>query len=462
MAAAIACLLVLAGGCRSLPGAASVRSLLWPWGSAGEEFTEADLREDVSAYAARFSATVSATADEIRAASTDAERKRRALLWKIRIVPIAGEAAFISDPERAYVALFALAIAQRAYLVSGAGGRVFGDAQDLAATVSEELVTEARKIGTRFLTPAQQAQLDEQVTALATQHPIRGIFVPETVQAAVDATAPGGSFDWMISLPLAPFRALEGVDAGAQAIREFNATAQSFTRIVADLPQHLRWNAELFSYELEQQPAVESVRASLDSTARSADVFAQAVAGLPVALREQAASLFDQIEAGQRELQRTLAEARGLAGDAGVAGERLTPLAQSLERAAAQVQQAGDAWTALVEQARAPGPPPPPGAPPARPFDITEYARAAEQVTLAATETRALLADVRTLGGGEEIAPGFGRLEQALGRVEGGGRSLVNLAAWRILELMLAAFVLVFAYRRIEARLARAAHGGRT
>ena len=444
----MACLLVLAGGCRSLPGAASVRSALWPWGANDAAFTEEDLREDVAGYAARFAATVSATADEIRSEAADAERKRRALLWKIRIVPLADEAAFISDPERAYVALFALATAQRDYLVSGAGARVFGDAQGVAVAASEELVDEARKIGTRFLDPAQQARLDEQVTALASQHPIRGIFVPEIVQAAVNATAPGGSFDWVISLPLAPFRALEGVDSGAQAIREFNATAQSFNRIVADLPQRLRWNVELFSYELEQQGAVESARASLVSVASSADAFSRAVATLPAELREQASLLIRQIEAGQGELQRTLAEARGLA-----------PLAQSLERTAAEVKQAGEAWTALVEQARAPGPPPAPGEPPARPFDIAEYGRAAEQVTLAAAEARALLADVRALGGDGERDAGFGRLGEAAGRVEGGGRALVNLAAWRALELMLAAFALAFAYRRIEARLARGREG---
>ena len=102
---------------------------------------------------------------------------------------------------------------------------------------------------------------------------------------------------------------------------------------------------------------------------------------------------------------------------------------------------------------------PAPGEPPARPFDITEYERAAEQVTLAAAEARALLADVRALGGDGERDAGFGRLGEAVGRVEGGGRALVNLAAWRALELMLAAFALAFTYRRIEARLARGREG---
>lgn len=445
--ACLAGLLLLAGGCRSVPGLGYVRNALFSWGGGGPQFTEEDLREDLAGYAARFKATVTATADEIGDASADPEQKRRALLWKIRIVPIADEAAFLSDPERAYVALFALATSQHDYLATGAGADVFGDAQPAAVAASESLVVSARDIGRRFLNDPQQEKLETQVAALAQQHPIRGVFVPETVQAVVTATAPGGSFDWVISLPLAPFRALEGVDAGAQAIREFNATAQSFNQIVADLPQRLRWNVELFSYELEQRSMVESARDSLEKVARSSERFSQAVATLPADLREQTSMLFQQLDARQGELQRTLAEARGLASDVNGAGEHLAPLAETLERTAAQVQQAGEAWAVVIAQAREPGSPPAPGQAPARPFDVLDYERTAAQIAAASAEIRGLLTDVRALGGPGEPVP-------ALTRVEGSGRTLVNLAAWRSAELLIGFFALLFLYRRLETHLA--------
>jgi len=429
-----------------------MRSALGLGRGSGQGFTEEDLRNDLASYAARFKATVTASADQISTATADPEMRRSALLWKIRIVPIVDQTAFIPDPELSYVAIFALAISQHEYLATGAGADLFGDAQPLAVAASEELVEAARDIGRRFLSPMQQAKLEEQVAELARKHPIRGVFVPETVQAVVSATAPGGSFDWVIALPLAPFRALEGVDAGAQAIRDFNATAQRFNQVVADLPQILRWNVELFSYDLEQRPAIESARDSLEKLGRSSETFSQAVASLPRELREQASLLLQQLEAGEGDLQRTLSEARSLVGDVSGAGDRLQPLAAALERTAAQVQQAGSAWAALIQEARRPGPPPAPGEEPARPFDVTEYERTAAQITSASVEIRGLLAEVRALGGPGE--PELERLGQALDRVEGGGRSLVNLAAWRGLELLLAFFALLFLYRRLEARLA--------
>lgn len=453
--------MLLVSGCRSVPGLASVRSTFGLGSGSGQAFTEEDLRDDLASYAARFKATVTATADQISAGTAEPEAKRRALLWKIRIVPSADQAAFAPDAEAGYVAMLALATSQHEYLSTGAGMDLFGDAQPDAVMASEELVEAARDIGRRFLSPQQQAKLEEQVTALARQHPIRGVFVPETVQAVVSATAPGGSFDWVIALPLAPFRALEGVDAGAQAIRDFNATAQRFNQVVADLPQILRWNVELFSYELEQRPAVESALDSFEKVARSSESFSQAVASLPRELREQASLLLQDLEARQGELQRTLTEARGLVGDVNGAGDHLGPLAESLERTAAQAQQAGVAWTALIEEAREPGPPAAPGERPARPFDVTEYERTAAQITAASVEIRALLADVRALAGPGEPSPAIERLGGALDRVEGGGRALVNLAAWRVFELMLVLFALLFLYRRVEARLARRREPGR-
>jgi hypothetical protein len=95
---------------------------------------------------------------------------------------------------------------------------------------------------------------------LASGHPIRGIFVPETVQAVVSAVAPGGPFDWVIHYPLVPFRALEGVDAGAQAIRDFTVTRNAQPDPATC--RSTRWNAELLAFELEQRPTVSSARAS--------------------------------------------------------------------------------------------------------------------------------------------------------------------------------------------------------
>ncbi len=452
LAASLACLLVLAIGCTSVPGVASLRRALGLGGSARGQFTSEDLRDELAAFAARFNATVVSAADQIASESSDPELQRRALLWKLRMVPLVAQAGFVLDAEQTYVALFALATAQQQYLSSGAGKDLFGEEQPVAVAAADELVEAARAIGARFLNAEQQGRLESEVSSLAESHPIRGIFVPETVQAVVGATAPGGPFDWVINYPLAPFRALEGVDAGAQAIREFTATAQRFNVILTSMPQLMRWNAELLAFELERRPTVSSARGSLETLAESSADFTRAVSSLPENLRTQASLLIQELEAGQGELQRTLAEARGLVSDTGGASEQLEPLAAALERTAAKVEQAGAVWGALLAEARKPSPEQ--GGEPARPFDILDYERTATQISAAATELRGLLVDARSLDSEEAPPDGLvARLSSTLERVEGGGRSLVNLAAWRVLELMLVGFALLFGFRRIEAYL---------
>ena len=132
-------------------------------------------------------------------------------------------------------------------------------------------------------------------------------------------------------------------------------------------------------------------------------------------------------------------QARGLVGDAHGASEQLAPVIEALERTAGQAQQAGVAWAALVAEVRKPEPPPAPGET-RREFDIHDYERTAAQLPAAAGEIRGMLSDLRDL-------------HPLLEKVEGSGRTLVDLASWRVLELMLAFFALLFVYRRIEARL---------
>ena len=53
--------------------------------------------------------------------------------------------------------------------------------------------------------------------------------------------------------------------------------------------------------------------------------------------------------------------------------------------------------------------------------------------------------------------PPIAELTAQVQRVEASARSLVNLAAWRGLQLILAFFALLFLYRRVEVWLARRA-----
>lgn len=425
----LVCLLGLASGCSSSTGRNPFRFT----GSGRTNFTQEDLRDEVTFVAGRFVTSVISTSDEIMSSSRDPEIRRRALLWKSRIVPLIENAEVLSDPKRGYLALYALALSQRDYLEVGAGRELFGDAQPVAVEAAHAIVDDIVAVGRRFLTPEQQARLESETEAVVAGNPIRGVFAVETLPAMVNGLTPGGQFDWIVAYPLAPFRAAEGVESGARAIREFNVTAQRFSQVVATMPKQLRWQAELLAFELEARPTVETTRQALDSIAASAAEFARIADRLPADLRAELAVLVEQIDRTQPGLRETLAEARSTLLAAQGTAEQLGPVASALERTASEAQRAGEAWGALVAELRTASPRDP-DAPPTRPFDITEYERTAASLAAVAVELRGLVADAKELGG---AAP------------------LLDLAAWRAFQLLVAFFLLLFVYRRIEGAIAR-------
>jgi hypothetical protein len=355
--------------------------------------------------------------------------QRRALRWKLGAIPPVNEAAFLPEPESAYVALLTIATSQHEFLTSGAGKEAFAEFQPSAVAASTELLTAARKLGTSFLSDREHARVLAEVERVVRERPMRGDFVAESIQALVAQTQASGIFDWVTAIPLSPFRALTGVDEGAQGIRDFNDTALRFSRIVASMPTLLRWNLELLALDLGRQPTLESAIASMDAVARSAQSVSETAALLPETLH----ALVDEVNAS---------------------GNSLAPLAASLERTAAEVAAAGNAWSALIGQFQR-EPADAAAAAESRPFDIREWEQTASQITAAAAELRQLLDATRSLAGSDELPSALDALTGRVEQVEARSRSLVDLAALRGLQLIVAFFVLLFLYRRLEGWLSR-------
>jgi len=212
------CLLLLLGACRSLPGGRYVAGIATGDFSSGR-ITQRELREALVQYASRFEATIVATADTIAAGTKDPVIERRTLRWKLGVTPVVNQAAFLSEPEAAYVAMLTVAVSMHDFLTIGGGVEAFGEQQKLAVDASDELLQAAIALGDRFLDDKELARVTSEVEALVRNQPIRGEFVAEQVQSLVTASESSSVFDWVTAIPLSPFRALQGVDQGAQAMQ---------------------------------------------------------------------------------------------------------------------------------------------------------------------------------------------------------------------------------------------------
>jgi hypothetical protein len=332
------------------------------------------------------------------------------------------------------VLLFSLAVAQQEFLSKGDGAQLFGKDQKIAIDASDELAQAIRQIGARFLSEEELRRVTQQVEDLSREYPIRGEFVVDTVETYSDAAIVGGRFEWIVEMPLSPFKALRGVDAGAQAIREFNQTALRFAQVAAALPTFLRWNLELLAYDLESHHTVESGLASFESIAQSAQQFSQAASSLPSDLGREASELVEKVDASQGEMQRTLESARAALAEASTAAKSFEPVAAALDRTSAQLDQAGVTFTAMISAAKGPTDEATRGKGESRPFDIQDYERTAAQINQAATTLKELVSETRAAS-------------------DGLTRQFVDHLAWRAFQLVLASFALLFVYRRIEAWL---------
>lgn len=430
------CVALVAGGA----GCNTVRRLT-PGMSAAPQYSEQDLRSDLASLAAEFAAVVPAAADEITRQTSDRTILRRALEWKIGIVVTAQRVAFLPDVDRAFLGMVILSVGQRVHFTTGAAADSLGPLQPIAVQAAERLENEAFSIAQKLLTPKEVTRLRTEAEELIAESP-GGVVTPQSMVTALSRAKSSPDLAWVMSVPLAPFRALSGVSDTAQAINHFSETGRYFADTVAVLPQVTRWQLELILHDFEDQETVRELVSRWGAMAESAQEFATATGRLPRDLREQASQLLAETGAEQEELRTTLAQLTSTAAQVGAAGSAWAGMLEELRA----LQGPADAATA-GDQGAAPAP--------GRPFDIRDYESAAQQVKEAAAELRQTIGALHGLIGSSETAATVSGLNGAITR----GEALVDMVAWRAVLVLLAFFVLLVIYRVVVSRLDR--HGGR-
>jgi hypothetical protein len=412
-------------------------------GTRGPTISEEELRGKVIEAASRFTIAVASTADTIAQQSPDRAVRRRAVLWKVRITPLIQKASLAPAPAEGLLELLLLATAQRQYLTEGSGNLLFEEQQALAQARASELEAEISEVSRALLDDRQAASLHEQVDQLARRYPIRGEFMVETAQGSLSELDRSDALQWVLRVPLAPLRALEGVESGALAIRELNATARQFNELLAGLPQQSRWQLELLLYDFEDRESTLRALASLETVASSAERFSIAAERLPQAMREELAQLLRESQSAQHELGELLRSLHASVTGSGQLLSDAAPLLGPLERTAAALQGAGIAWDQVVRDVRAEGTASEAqsAAAAARPFDVLEYERTALQTGAAALQLRELLAELPT---------------------HSRARSWVDLLVGRALALLAGAFGLHLLYRIALSRMAGERTGRRS
>jgi hypothetical protein len=393
-------------------------------------YTQEDLHRELEDFSSRFRLVVSAAADQIATDTASPAVRKRALLWKLRFIPLAQEATLNPNPQEAYVSLLTLVVTMRHYLTEGQGWQTLGDQQPIAVDATRELEADLTRIGSRFLGDDEAARVTREVEDFVSRRPIAGQeFAVQSIRRTLAGVQATSAFQRVVSVPLSPFRALEGVGDSASAIREFTAVARDFVRTVEALPEQVRWQMELVLFEIEEREATRTLLASLDALTQSADRISHSTETLP----EDVRALLEDSGGTLEQLDRTLASARDLAG----------PLRETSER----IQQASASWASVLGPQDG-GTAEPPG----RPFDVREWESAVREIGVTSQHLERLLQEVRAASDARVAEAAVAPVAE---RADALTRAWIDLAAWRIAQLLLGGFALVLGYRFAVARLAR-------
>jgi hypothetical protein len=137
----------------------------------------AELRARVDILANHFADQLEQTADRIRAEAPDRGVRRRALAFKVDVVPAIYTAAYHVDPMMAAVDVWAFSLQLRQYLDEGSGREAFGRCQSIAREDALALVAEAERLVEGIASrPEEFGRERAKVEAWVAAHPVRYTF----------------------------------------------------------------------------------------------------------------------------------------------------------------------------------------------------------------------------------------------------------------------------------------------
>lgn len=399
-----------------------------------------ELRDLLNMYRDYYVLRIKRTADWLDEEIGSRRIERTNLQMRMRVIGAVDTMLEPDDSVTAFLEIWGFVIRMRNYLEEGEGKNLYGDQQSVVINFAKEAEAEIERIGKLFLDEQKFEQVRQNLVSFASQNPIKGIYTNLIVLATKVKKEETAPFLSVIGAPMAPFRAMEGVDRTADAIYQIRNSVDHFTDVVKELPETTRWETVMLLDELDESPMTESFLTSLeifsDSTARLADT----AETLPL--------MFEQMDQSQAALQETLKLSQETSIEIRETVDKFTEAADSFDRTGKTLQEMAVAWdraaassTDLVQlfktkKQRGPGDPPP--------FTMHDFDAMVVKIGQTADKVNAAAAQFQnTLG------------PEANRQITRSLNASIDHLAKRILQLLLAAFVLMLAYHYLTKKRTR-------
>lgn len=423
----LGCLLLLVS-CGSDVNIAATRN--GPAGSGQEaagQIAPEDLGPTLLAFSRRLEGRIDRAAMDIDKADPRNEIRRYTLRLRIRTAEFVGESLGRSNAVVSMVELWYLTVSMEAYYQTGNGKALFGAHQAIAVDAMRKLREEAEGIVQRVLTPERFAALKKEIVEAVGRGELFAAAQIEKSNILADLLSVS-HLQSILSIPLAPFDALNGVSKGSDALHQLADVGSRAVELAARYPRLLSWYVEMMAVEIQEQDAARNALSDLHELSLTAKELGQTAKELPARMRVEAGALLEQSRDAQKTTQGTL--------------DRAQATAEALDRAARSLDGLVKSVDAFMATFRPPPGSPPPAAPApgARPFDIRDYTAAIQATEASAHEIKAAVDALNNVTSAPELEKRLhivlGGTDASVEKVNDNLRELVDHITVRIAQVV--------------------------
>jgi hypothetical protein len=235
-------------------------------------------------FVMEFCGRVESTADEIIAGATDPRIRHNALLWKINAIPAAFQAASHADTITAHVDLAVLTNQMLYYFDTGSGSDLFGDYQTMAVQASLNLRERLREIETLLAASGEDIEAARDfIQGFVRDHPLENIYFNRA------SVAP----KYVASLRERKRGLFAVVGDVTETLEGLNALLADYAEYI---PKQARWQAELMLAEIPVHELLPQFADNFDTITRSTDRMSQTLEQIPDLIREERATVLEEID----------------------------------------------------------------------------------------------------------------------------------------------------------------------
>ena len=414
------------------------------------QISEQELRASLDAFEEYLRAAVEETVDKIDEIDMTAKTRRISLMLQVRTSQAIDAMLEQEDPVVAFIEVWGFIVRLHQYFEEGEGRSLFGNNQPAFIEMATQFEAGIETIGRTFMSEDVFEENRKHAYSFARSNPIKGSFSNTIVYSTMAQEGKASPFGNLISIPMAPVRAMEGVDRTATAVNRFTDKAVYFSDIVEELPESVRWQLLALLYDFEETEMTQSFLASMSQFSESSVKLAEATENLPQEIREQTSILVEEIDNKQANLQITLDKAQKTLATADQALVQADKTVASFQAAVVEVNQVATAWDkaadstqqALSEFGKLI---PPRKDPPAEPtFKIKDIQNIVETVNQTVGQMQNLTVEIRDIIESEQLA-GYASTPDRL----------INLLVLRLGQLITIVFVLALVYRFSVVRITK-------